>query len=370
MPAMRGLPAETSMFVSLGEVPMAHHGPGDYNGATDSRTDRKTEPMQIDRRVFLRSAALVAAAPAMADLAWGEAYPARPVRAIVTYAPGGITDVFARLVATRLSERLGKQFYVENVSGGAGNVGIGQAAKAAPDGYTVLFAFSNFVVNPTLFEKIPYDPYRDFDPVTLAVTSTTVLVVNPSVQAKTVKELVALIQGNAGKYSFASAGHGTQSHLAGEQFRLALGLDLVHVPFNGGGPAVGSVVGGHTPVGFVAPAPAVPMINDGKLRAIAVTGKRRSNILPDVPTMTESGYPEIEGDTWVGLMVPAGAPKEVIDLLHREVVDIIAQPEMKERLTTLGYDPVGSTPAEFAQRIRSEIDTWGKVIRAANIKPE
>ncbi len=333
----------------------------------------KENPMPIERRTFLRYAAAAAAgatAPGLADLAWAQAYPARPVRAIVTYAPGGITDVFARLVATRLGERLGKQFYVENISGGAGNVGIAQAAKAAPDGYTVLFAFSNFVVNPTLFEKIPYDPYKDFDPVTLAVTSTTVLVVNPSVPAKTVKELVALIRSGGSKYNFASAGHGTQSHLAGEQFRLALGLDLVHVPFNGGGPAVASVVAGHTPLGFLAPAPSVPMINDGKLRALAVTAKQRSQILPDVPTMTESGYPEIEGDTWVGVAVPAGTPKEVIALLHREVVAVIAEPAIKERLVTLGYDAVGSTPEQFAQRIRDEIGTWGKVIRAANIKPE
>ena len=205
---------------------------------------------------------------------------------------------------------------------------------------------------------------------TLAVTSTTVLVVNPSVPAKTVQELVALIRSGSGHYSFASAGTGTQSHLAGEQLRLSLGLDLVHVPFNGGGPAVTSVVGGHTPIGLVAPAPAVPLIKDGSLRALAVTGKARSLILPDVPTMTEAGYPDIEGDSWVGVMVPAGTPKEIIGLLHDEIVAIIAQPEMKELLATLGYDPVGSTPAEFAIRVKTEIGTWGKVIKAANIKAD
>ncbi len=310
------------------------------------------------------------AAPTCPRLASALDYPARSVRVIVGFAPGGVTDVFTRLVAQKLSERLGKQFYVENLAGGSGNIGTAQAARAAPDGYTILFAFSSFVVNPTLFDKIPYDPYRDFDPVTLAVTSTTVLIVNPSVPAKTMKELVALIKSGADKYSFASAGTGTQSHLAGEQLRLSLGLDLVHVPFNGGGPAVASVVGGHTPIGLVAPAPAVPLIKDGSLRALVVTGKARSLILPDVPTMTEAGYPDIEGDSWVGVMVPAGTSKDIVDLLHREIVAIIAQPEMKERLAMLGYDPVADTPAEFAARIKVEIETWGKVIRAANIKAE
>ena len=173
-----------------------------------------------------------------------------------------------------------------------------------------------------------------------------------------------------GKYSFASAGAGTQSHLSGEQLRLSLGLDLVHVPFNGGAPSVASVVAGHTPVGFTSPTAAVPQIKDGKLRALAVTSKTRSQTLPDVETMAEAGYPDIEGDSWVGVLVPAGTPKEIITLLNREIVTIISQPDMRERLVTLGYDPVAGTPEEFAQRIKVEIGTWGKVIRAANIKAQ
>src|ERR1700692_749597 len=192
---------------------------------------------------------LAGARPAVA-----QTYPARSVRAIVAFAPGGVTDTVTRLVAQKLSENLGQQFYVDNLPGATGNIGTAQAAKAAPDGYTLLFAFSSYVVNPTLFDKIPYDPDKDFDPVTLAVTSTTVLTVNPMVPATTVKELVALIKANPGKYSYSTAGAGTQAHLTGEQFRLLLGLDLVHVPYNGGPSTVSSQVGGHTPIGFSSPA--------------------------------------------------------------------------------------------------------------------
>jgi tripartite-type tricarboxylate transporter receptor subunit TctC len=323
--------------------------------------------------LITRRAAPLALA-AIAALASGNAaaqtYPARSVRAIVAFAPGGVTDTFARVVCQKLSENLGKQFYVDNVPGATGNTGTAQAAKAAPDGYTLLFAFSSYVVNPTLFDKIPYDPDKDFDAVTLAVTSTTVLTVNPSVPARSVKELVEVIRANPGKYSYSSAGAGTQSHLAGEQFRLSLGLDLVHVPFNGGSPAILAVVGNHTPIGFSSPAAALPQIRQGNVRALAITARQRSAILPDVPTMAEAGYPNIEGDSWVGLLVPRGTPRDIIDLLRREIAKIIAEPDMKTRLAELGYDPVASTPEEFAARIKREIATWGKVIRDANIKAE
>jgi len=289
---------------------------------------------------------------------------------VVAFAPGGVTDTFARLMAQKLTEQLGKQVYVENIAGASGNIGTGQVAKAAPDGYTILFAFSSHVVNPTLFARVPYDPIKDFDPVTLAVASTTVLTVNPSVPAKTVKELVDLIKANPGKYSFGSAGAGTQAHLAGEQFRLSLGLDLVHVPFGGGGPAVAAVVAGHTPISFVSPQAAMQHVREGTVRALAVTSKTRSQIFPDVPTMAEAGYPEIEGDGWVGILVPAGTPAEIIAILYRESAKILAQPDMKERLAALGYDVVASTPKEFAARIAAEIEMWAKVIRAANIKPQ
>jgi tripartite-type tricarboxylate transporter receptor subunit TctC len=307
---------------------------------------------------------------ALATPATAQTYPSHSVRAIVAFAPGGVTDTFARLVAQKLSENLGQQFYVDNIPGATGNIGTAQAAKAAPDGYTLLFAFSSYVVNPTLFDKLPYDPDRDLAPVTLAVTSTTVLTVNPQVPATTVKDLVALIKANPGKYSYSSAGAGTQAHLAGEQFRQLLNLDLVHVPYSGGAPAILAVVGGHTPIGFSSPAASLPQIKQGNVRALAVTGEKRSQILPDVPTMAEAGYPEIVGDSWVGILVPAGTPRDIIGLLQREVAKIVAVPEMKARLAELGYEPVASTPDEFGARITREIATWAKVIRAAHIKPE
>ena len=324
--------------------------------------------MKLVRRQFLRLAGATAAAPILARRALAQSFPARPVRVIVPFAPGGFTDVTARLMAGKIGEQLGRQVYVENLSGGSGNIGMGQAAKAAPDGYTMLAAFSSFVINPSLFDRVPFDPVKDFDPVSLAVTSSTVFAVNPALPVTTVAELIALIRASPGKFSYASAGTGTTSHLAGEQFRLALSLDIVHVPFSGGAPSFASVVAGHTPVGFGSPTVAVPLIRDGRLRALAVTSKVRTLTLPDVPTMTEAGYPDIEGDTFVGFVVPARTPKEIIGVLNREIVKSMASPDMRERLAMLGNEPVGSTPEEFGRRIRAEIATWGRVIRAANIK--
>jgi tripartite-type tricarboxylate transporter receptor subunit TctC len=311
------------------------------------------------------SAVALAAGPAAA-----QTYPAHAVRAIVAFAPGGVTDTFTRLTAQKLGENLGQQFYVDNVTGASGNIGTALAAKAAPDGYTLLFAFSSYAVNPTLFDKIPYDPDKDFDPVTLAVTSTTVLTVNPTVPAKSVKELVDLIKANPGKFSYSTAGAGTTAHLTGEQFRILFGLDLVHVPYNGGAPAIMAVVGGHTPIGFSSPAASIAQIQQGNVRALAVTGKSRSQIMPDVPTMAEAGYPQVEGESWVGVLVPAGTRKDIISLLQRKIAKIIAAPAMKARLAELGYDLVASTPEEFGSRIKAEIVTWAQVIRAAHIKPE
>jgi tripartite-type tricarboxylate transporter receptor subunit TctC len=325
--------------------------------------------VKLIRRQFLLFTAAALAMSARPRLASTQSiYPSRPVRVIVPFPPGGAGDIFARPVAQKLGERLGKPFYVDNIAGAGGNAGTGQAAKAAPDGYTVLFAFGSFAVNPSLYAKVPYDPHKDFEPVTLAVAITTALTVNPSVPAKTVKELIDLIRANPGKYSFASPGLGTQPHLTGEQLRLSLALDLVHVPFTGAGPSNTSVVAGHTPIGFSTLAAAVPLITDGKLRVLAVTSKTRSQTLPDVPTMSESGYPDIAGDSWIGVLVPAKTPKDIIGALHREIVQIIGQPDMRERLVTLGYEPVASTPEEFAQFIKTELETWGKVIRAADIK--
>jgi tripartite-type tricarboxylate transporter receptor subunit TctC len=326
--------------------------------------------MKLPRRRFLHLAAAAAALPAVSRIAKAQSYPTRPVRVIVPFAPGGPTDVFARLMAQKLSEQEGVQFYVENIGGAGGNIGTGRAAQSVPDGHTILVNGANHVVNPALYHKVPYDPSKGFDPVTLAVTAAVVLTVHPSLPAQTVKDLVALIKGHPGQYNYASPGTGTPPHLVGELFRLSLGLDLVHVPFNGGGLAIGSAVAGHTPISFGSMAPAVPLVKDGKLRALAVSTKTRSQALPDIPTMAEAGYPGIEGESWFAVVVPAGTPKDIIALLHREIVKVMALPDMKERLTTLGYEAVASTPDECAAQFRAEIARWGKVIREAGIKAE
>jgi tripartite-type tricarboxylate transporter receptor subunit TctC len=326
--------------------------------------------MKLPRRRFLHLAGGALALPALSRLTKAQSYPARPVRVIVPFGPGGPTDVFARLMAQKLSEKLGTQFYVENMGGAGGNIGTFRAAQAAPDGYTLLVTGANLVVNPILYNQVAYDPLKDFDPVTIAVTAAVILTVNPSLPAATVKELVALVKASPGKYSYASPGTGTPPHLVGELFRLSLGLDLVHVPFNGGGLAIGSAVAGHTPISFGSMAPAVPLVQDGKLRALAVTGKSRSPALPEVASMAEAGYPEIKGESWFAVVVPARTPKDIIALLNHEIVGSIALPDMKERLATLGYAPVGNAPEECAAQFRADMAQWGGVIRAAGIKAE
>ncbi len=274
----------------------------------------------------------------------------------------------ARLTAQKLSEHLGKQFFVENIGGAGGNIGMGHGARAAADGYTVLVVPPNIVVNPAMYDTVPYDPYKNFDPVTIAVTSPTVLTVHPSLAVESVKDLVALIKSSPGKYSFASPGIGTPPHLIGEHFRLLLDLDLVHVPFNSAGLAIGSTLAGHTPIAFTSLPPAVPQIKDGKLRALAVTSRMRSRALPDAPSMAEAGYPDVVGEGWFAFIVPAGTPKEITTLLHREIVRIIALPDVTEKMATLGFEAVGNTPDEAATLFRSESTKWAKVIREAGIK--
>jgi tripartite-type tricarboxylate transporter receptor subunit TctC len=317
-------------------------------------------------RILGLLAALIVAGPSFAQTASG--YPDHPVKVIVPFAAAGPTDVMARLIAQKLSDHLGKQFYVENQPGAGGNIGMASAAKASPDGYTILFVSSSYVVNPSLYAKIPYDPYTDFIPITVAGDSPNVLVVNPSLPVKNVKELVDLIKANPRKYSFASAGTGTTPHLSGELFKLTFGLDLVHVPFNGAGPAIQSTVAGHTPIAFTALPPAAPLAKGGQLRALAVTGKTRSETLPDVPTMEEAGITGQEADTLQGVLVPARTPKDITDLLYHEIVKIVHEPDVKEKFAALGFDPVANSPEEFTAQIKVEIAKWGKVIKDANIK--
>jgi tripartite-type tricarboxylate transporter receptor subunit TctC len=302
--------------------------------------------------------------------ATAQAYPNKPVRIVVGFTAGGPTDAIARIVAQKLSDSLGHQFVVENIGGAGGNTAAGQVAHAAADGYTIMAISTGFVVNPSLYAKVPYDAVKDFAPVTLVAVSPNVVVVNPSVPAKTLPELIQLIRDNPGKYSFAGPGVGSTPHLGGELFRLAFNLDLVHVPFAGAGPAIQATVGGHTPIAFTALPPALPAVQAGQLRALGIAASERAAGMPDVPTFAEQGIKDQDADTLTGIVAPAGTPKEIVDLLYREIAKAVSQPDVKERLTALGFTPVANTPDEFGARIRLEMDKWGKVVRDAKLRIE
>jgi tripartite-type tricarboxylate transporter receptor subunit TctC len=323
--------------------------------------------MDFQRRRLLWLATCAAGLP-LAGVARAQTYPAKPVRVIVPFAAGGPTDVFARLIALGLSRALGQQFYVDNQPGAGGNIGMGAGARAAPDGHALTVVSTSFVVNPSLYAKIPYSPTKDFAPVTLAAASPNVLVVHPSIPATTVKELIAFLRSNPGKYSIAHPGVGTSSQLGGEMFKHSQDLDLVSVPFNGSAPAVQSALAGHTPIALVVLTPVVPHAKEGKLRALAVTTAKRSPALPEVPTLAEAGLPDQESDTMQGVLAPAGTPEPVIAMLHREIDKVMADPEVAQKMAALGFEKIASTPDELARRIRADIPKWAKVIQTANIR--
>jgi len=325
--------------------------------------------MNPRRRRFLFLAASAVAVP-FARTAKAKTYPERPVRVIVPFSPGGPTDIFARIVAENLSRSLGQQFYIENQPGAGGNLGMRAGAHAPSDGYTVVVVSTSYIVNPSLYPKIPYDPFKDFSPVTLAATTPNVLLVHPAIPASNVKELIAFLKENNGKYSYAHSGIGTTSHLSGEMFKHSQGLDLVSVPFGGAAPAVQSVLAGHTPIAFTVLTPAVSQVKEGKLRALAVTTPKRTQALPDVPTMAEAGLHGQESDTISGILVPAHTPQPIIELLHREIGKAMIEPDAAQKLASLGFDTIDSTPEEFSSRIQTEIPKWAKVIQTAGIKAE
>jgi tripartite-type tricarboxylate transporter receptor subunit TctC len=304
----------------------------------------------------------------LATPASSQQYPAKPVKMIVPFAAGGPVDVVARLVGQKLSEKFNQQFVIENQVGAGGNTGMGNAARAAPDGYTILFVSSSYVVNPSLYAKVPYDPYKDFIPLTMVGDIANTLIIHPSVPAASVKELVTVMKANPGKFNnFAHAGVGTTPHLSGELFRLTTGVDMVHVPFPGAGPAIQSTVAGHTPIMFTTLAPAVPQVKAGNLRALAVMAKERSPALPDVPTMEQAGFKDQEANTFVAALLPAGTPKPIVDMVYGEIIAALKQPDVRARLASVGIDPVGNSSQEFAAQITAEIAKWGKVIKDAKI---
>jgi len=296
-----------------------------------------------------------------------QTYPTRQVKVVVPFAAGGPTDVMARLIAQKLSESLKQQFYVENHPGAGGNIGMTIVARANPDGYTILVASSSFVVNPSLYAKNPYDAFTDFEPVTLAAASPNILVVNPELPVKTVKELVDLMKANPYKYSVANPGIGTTPQLAAELFKLALKLEATSVPFGGAAPAIQSTVAGHTQIAFAAMPPAAPQVTGGKLRALAVTSPARTPAFPEIPTLREAGIPDQEADLINGMVAPAGTPPEIIALLQKQIAEIVQLPDFKATLDKLSFQPVGSTSAQFADQIKNDIVVWSKVMKDANI---
>jgi tripartite-type tricarboxylate transporter receptor subunit TctC len=318
------------------------------------------------RRVFIVSFALAASAGGAWPAPGG--YPSRSVRIIVPFAPGGVVDVMARLLAQRLSESLSQQFYIENMGGGGGNIGTRAASSSPPDGYTVLITSSSVVINPILNAAARYDPVRDFAPVTIAAASPNVLVVYPGEAARTVSELIDAIRRAPGAYSFASPGVGTTPHLTGERFRLSTHADLVHVPFSGAGPAAQATVAGQTRIAFINLPPAVMLVKAGSLRALAITRVARSSALPDVPTMAEAGLSGNEAETLLFVLVPASTAPEIVALLNREIRKALERPDVRQTFDTLGFEAVGGTPDEAAARVRLEIAKWAKVIQDANLK--
>lgn len=293
-------------------------------------------------------------------------YPSRPITIVVGFAPGGPTDIIARLVANHLSKALGKPVVVENKPGGGSNIATEQVVRAAPDGYTLLVETIANATNMSVYKKLNYDTQKDLVHIVQFMASPSVLVVNPNVPAKTLQELLALAKSQPGKLNYASTGVGGSPHLAGEMLKYRAGIDAVHIPYKGAGPALNDLLAGNVSMGFMTSLGLVPHVQAGKLRALAAASPKRIPELPDVPTMAEAGLPDFHVLSWNGLAAPAGTPKPIIDKLNREVNKILGMPEVRKQLQSLGGDPIGGTPEEFASFVDKEIRQWGAVVKSAN----
>ena len=306
-----------------------------------------------------------------ASLAQAQDYPTRAIRLIVPFSPGGVADTSARVVADRLGARLGQQVLVENRAGASGNIGTQMVAQSAPDGHTLVLGFDGtMVINPWVFPSIPFDSVKDFAPVTKLGDATLIMVAHPSVPAKDMRELIALAKAKPGSLSFGTSGTGGTPHLAGELLNQRAGIALTHIPYKGGGQAVGDVVGGQIPLVYTAIASAQQYVKSGRLKALGVSGAKRSSSLPDVPTFIESGLDGFVVDSWVGIFAPAKTPRAIVDRLQRELAAILALPEVRERYAVLGIEPVGNTPEQFGEQVRADLAKWEKVVKQANIKTE
>jgi tripartite-type tricarboxylate transporter receptor subunit TctC len=307
-------------------------------------------------------------APCWMDGAAAQAYPTKPVRMIVAVPPGGPADTLARLVGPRLSEALGQTVVIDNRPGANGIIAYETTARATPDGYTFTAVAAGVAINPSLYRNVPYDPVRDFAPITLGITVPNILIVHPGVKAASVQELLAQARARPGQMTFASAGNGTSGHLALELFRQTTGINIIHVPYKGGGPALADLVGGQVQALFSIALAATPQIKAGRVRALAITSAKRSPVAPELPTVAEVGLPGFEVVGWFGWLAPAKTPRAIVNRLHTEIVKVLGTPDIRERLLSQSTEPVGNTPAEFAAFIRSEHAKWGKVIRDANVR--
>jgi tripartite-type tricarboxylate transporter receptor subunit TctC len=323
--------------------------------------------MKLPRRKFLHLVAGAAALPAVSRIAWAQTYPSRPVRIVVGFPPGGPTDIAARLIGQSLSERLGQQFVIENRPGAGSNIGTEAVVRAPPDGYTLFLAYSANAINATLYDKLNFSFIRDIAPVAAINREPLVMLVNPSFPAKTVPEFIAYAKANPGKINFASGGNGTPPHVSGELFKMMTGVNLVHVPYRGGGPALTDLLGGQVQSMFVAISASIEYVRAGNLRPLAVTTASRSDALPDIPTVGDF-IPGYEASTWCGIGAPKGTSAEVIDKLNKEINAGLVDPKMKARLANMGSTALPGSPADFGKLIADEAEKWGKVIRAANIK--
>jgi tripartite-type tricarboxylate transporter receptor subunit TctC len=325
--------------------------------------------MKLPRRKFLHLAVAAAAFPAISRVAHAQSYPTRPVRIIVPYAPGGPNDLFARLMGQWLSERLGQSFVIDNRTGAGGNIGTEAALKAVPDGYTLLQIGPSHAINATLYDKLNFDFLRDVAPIASTVTQPQVMVVHPSVPARSVPEFIAYAKANPEKVNMASAGIGTGPHLTGELFKMMAGITLVHVPYRGAGPAVADLLGGRVQIAFVGPASSIDHIRAGTLRALGVTSAARWEGLPDVPAVAEF-IPGYEATSWFGFGAPKNTPADVIATLNREMNAGLADAKLKPRMAEIGGATLGGTAAEFGKLIADETEKWGKVVRFSGAKPE
>jgi tripartite-type tricarboxylate transporter receptor subunit TctC len=324
--------------------------------------ERKMKTNQVLGTLLLAGAAI------FTGNAIGQEYPTRPLRLIVPFAPGGAVDVIARIIAQKLTESWGQQVVVDNRAGAGGNVGMGIAAGAPSDGYTLLSVSSSFLLNPSLYAKVPYDPYKSFIPISNIAAAPDVFVLHPSVPAKSLQDVVELARGDAKQRNIATPGIGTPTDLAAELFRLNIKLDLVRVPYSGGGPALAAVMGNQVAFGCASMPAALPHVRSGRVRALAVTSASRSGLLPDVPTMAVAGFPGQESEGLQGMLAPAGTPRAIVTRISGQILRIMATADVKERIATHGYRIVASSPDQFAAQIRNEIAKWDKVIKSAGIK--